>query len=264
LKIAIMQIRNDRATWLKGPGNRCSIPPQPQAHPLRLVLLGAPGVGKGTQTELLGKHFGSCQLSTGDAFRVAKSLPSTERGPAMTVAVESMTRGELVSDKIVLSLVAERSQCLRCGGGFLLDGFPRTVAQARALEQLFILQNIQLDAVLDYKLSLKKIIARLSGRRVCPGCKAVFHIESLPPKSEGVCDHCGGMLYQRDDDRPESIRVRMAEYKKNAAPLKRFYQRRNLLVTIEAAGNPEETFERTLEALKSRQPAGNGQVPVRI
>lgn len=249
-----MQNKNDRATWLKGAGARCSSLPAPQGHPHRLVLLGAPGVGKGTQAVLLSEHFNACHLSTGDVFRAAKNSADAQHSPAMSVALECMKRGELVSDETVLSLVAERSECLRCGGGFLLDGFPRTVPQAKALEKLLAKQGVQLDAVLDYRLPLKVIIARLSGRRTCPNCKAVFHVESLPPKKEGVCDHCGGILYQREDDRPESIRVRMAAYTKNAAPLKRFYQRRKLLAPVEAAGTPELTFNRSLEAL-ARSPA---------
>ena len=248
-----MQIKNDRMAWLKSGDVRCSILPQPQANPKRLVLLGAPGVGKGTQAELLGKYFGTCHLSTGDVFRAAKNSKGNH-SPAITVALDCMKRGDLVSDETVLALVTERSRCLVCSGGFLLDGFPRTVAQAKALEKLLAKQNVKLDAVLDYKLPLKKIITRLSGRRTCPNCKAVFHIESLPPKKEGVCDHCGGILYQREDDRPESIRVRMAAYTKNAAPLKAFYRRRKLLVSIASDGAPEETFTRTLEVLKTNVP----------
>ena len=208
-------------------------------------------MGKGTQADLLNKHFGTCHLSTGDVFRAAKNS-NGQQSPAMSVALDCMKRGELVSDETVLALVAERSRCLACGGGFLLDGFPRTVAQAKALEKLLAKQKVKLDAVLDYKLPLKTIIARLSGRRTCPNCKAVYHIESLPPKKEGICDHCGGILYQREDDRPESIRVRMAAYTKNAAPLKAFYRRRKLLVPVMSAGTPEETFKRTLEALEVR------------
>lgn len=249
-----METKNDRAAWLKGGNAHCSIEPQTQNHPSRLILLGAPGVGKGTQAVLLAGHIHACHLSTGDVFRTAKSIPESEQTAAMIVALDCMTRGELVSDETVLNLVRERSGCLRCGGGFILDGFPRTVAQAKALEKLLAEQNVKLDAVLDYKLPLKKIIARLSGRRTCPNCKAVFHVESLPPKTEGVCDHCGGILYQREDDRPESIRVRMAIYTQNAAPVKRFYRRRKLLVTVEAAGTPEATFSRTLEALKASEP----------
>jgi adenylate kinase len=252
-----MGTENNRATWLKGGDARCSFPPQRQTHPCRLVLLGAPGVGKGTQAELLCKHFGACHLSTGDVFRAARNCANPQRSPAMAGARHYMNRGELVPDQTVLDLIEERSQCLHCGGGFLLDGFPRTVAQAQALEKLLAGQNIRLDAVLDYHLPLKKIIARLSGRRTCPDCKAVFHLESLPPKTAGVCDHCGGALYQRGDDRPESILVRLAAYAKNAAPLKQFYRRRNLLVPIAAAGFPEETFARTLEALKTKLPYGH-------
>ncbi len=246
-----MQTKNDRDAWLKGPNKRCSLLPEPQAHPHRLILLGAPGVGKGTQAVLLSEHFKACHLSTGDVFRAAKNTPANEQSAAMTVALGCMARGELVSNKTVLRLVAERSKCLHCGGGFLMDGFPRTVAQAKALEKLLAEQNVKLDAVLDYELPLKTIIARLSGRRTCANCKAVYHIESLPSKVEGVCDTCGGPLFQREDDQPESIRVRMAAYTKNAAPLKRFYKRRDMLVRIAAAGTPGETFERTIEALKS-------------
>ncbi len=247
----IMEIKNDRAVWLKAGNACCSVEPGAQTHPYHLILLGAPGVGKGTQAALLTEHFHCCHLSTGDVFRAAKTIPAKEQSAAMTVALDGMARGELVSDQMVLNLVAERSKCLCCRGGFLLDGFPRTVAQAQALEALLTEQNIQLDAVLDYKLPLNKIITRLSGRRSCPNCKAVYHIKSLPPSIEGVCDNCGGTLYQREDDRPESIRVRMEAYNKNAAPVKRFYQRRHLLVSVAAAGTPEETFSRTLEALEA-------------
>jgi adenylate kinase len=248
-----MQTKNNRAVWLKGANARCSFQPATQTRSRRFVLLGAPGIGKGTQAKLLHEHFGACHLSTGDIFRAAKNSCEGGRSPAMAAALGCMKRGELVLDETVLELVAERSRCLNCGGGFLLDGFPRTVAQAKALEKLLAEQNVKLDAVVDYKLPLEKIIARLSGRRTCPNCKAVFHLETLPPKTEGVCDHCGGILYQRDDDRPESIRVRLAAYAKNAEPLKIFYRRRKMLVSIAAAGKPEETLARTLEALATKQ-----------
>jgi adenylate kinase len=196
----------------------------------------------------------ACHLSTGDVFRAAKNFSESERSPAIQVALDCMKQGELISDETVLTLVKDRTPCLCCGGGFLLDGFPRTVPQAKALERILKEHGIQLDAVVDYRLPLKKIIARLSGRRTCTNCKAVYHIESLPPKVDGICDHCSGQLFQREDDRPEAIRVRMAVYTKNAAPLKRFYKRRNLLVSVEAAGTPQETFQRTLDAMKNRQP----------
>ena len=135
-----------------------------------------------------------------------------------------MRRGDLVPDETVLAMVAERVGCLRCEGGFLLDGFPRTVAQAEALEKLLAGEKLKLDAVLSYDLPLDQIVARLSGRRTCPDCKAVFHVETRPPKVAGVCDHCGGKLYQREDDRPESIRVRMEAYERSTAPLADFYR----------------------------------------
>lgn len=205
-----------------------------------MVLLGAPGVGKGTQAELLAAKLGACQLSTGDIFRGAKSLAAMERSPAIAAALDYMKRGDLVPDQTVVDLVAERVGCLRCEGGFLLDGFPRTVAQAEALEALLKTHNLKLDAVLSYELPLEQVVARLAGRRTCPSCKAVFHVQTRPPKVEGICDHCGGTLYQREDDRPESIRVRMAAYEKSTAPLADYYRKKGLLIPVLADGTPEQ------------------------
>lgn len=248
-----MEAKRDRKAWIRGGSAQCEPPPTRQKLPRRLVLLGAPGVGKGTQAELLCANFGTCHLSTGDIFRVAKALDASERTPALTAALDYMRRGDLVPDETVLALVAERVGCLRCEGGFLLDGFPRTVAQAEALEKLLAGEKLKLDAVLSYDLPLDKVVSRLSGRRTCPNCKAVFHIEARPPKAAGVCDHCGGTLYQREDDRPESIRVRMEAYERSTAPLADFYRHRNLLLSILAEGSPEDIFKRTLDALKARK-----------
>lgn len=245
-----MDTKRERAVWLKGPTAQCDLPPIGTKRPLRVVLLGAPGVGKGTQAELLAEKTGACHLSTGDIFRAAKALDERERSPALTAALGYMKRGDLVPDETVLALVAERSGCLRCEGGFLLDGFPRTVAQAEALEKLLQGQKVKLDAVLSYELPLEKVVARLSGRRTCPKCKAVFHVEARPPKVPGICDHCGATLYQREDDRPESIRVRMEAYEKSTAPLADFYRHRNLLVPVLAEGTPEEIFSRSMQAMK--------------
>jgi adenylate kinase len=251
-----METKRDRKAWLRGASAVCEPPPKQVKAPLRLVLLGAPGVGKGTQAELLSAKLGACQLSTGDIFRAAKSLDPSERSPAITAALEYMRRGDLVPDDTVVDLVAERGGCLRCESGFLLDGFPRTVAQAGALEDLLKKHNLKLDAVLSYELPIDEVVARLAGRRTCPGCKAVFHIETRPPKVQGVCDHCGGALYQREDDRPESVRVRMAAYQKSTAPLAEYYRNKDLLIPILAEGTPEEIFKRTLKALKGKK-AGN-------
>ncbi len=236
----------DRAAWLKGGNAVCSNPPsKPAGRIWRLVLLGAPGVGKGTQAELLSERLGACQLSTGDVFRAAKCLAEGERSPAMEAALQYMVRGDLVPDEIVLAIISERMRCLHCCGGFLLDGFPRTVAQAEALEAMLKKENVPLTAVLNYELPLNQIVARLSGRRACSKCKAVFHVTNMPPRVKGICDHCGGELIQREDDRPESVRVRMAAYEKSTRPLIDFYQKRGWLVSIKAEGSPEEIYQRT-------------------
>ena len=170
-------------------------PPRRQLQPRRLVLLGAPGIGKGTQAELLCKGLGTCHLSTRDVFRGAKSLDPCERSPALDAALQYMRRGDLVPDGTVLDMVKERLRCLTCQGGFLLDGFPRTVVQAEALSQMLQEQHVFLEAVLSYDLPLEQVVARLSGRRTCGKCKAVFHVTGRPPKKAGICDHCGGRLF---------------------------------------------------------------------
>lgn len=244
-----MQTLRDRKAWLEGPATRCSSPPERLERPLRLVLLGAPGVGKGTQAELLSNRVGACHLSTGDIFRAAKATDVCQRTPALSDALQYMRRGELVPDETVLALITERVSCLKCKGGFLLDGFPRTVAQAEALERLLKKNRLQLDSVVSYDLPIEKIVSRLSGRRTCPQCKAVFHVEALPPKVEDVCDHCGAKLYHREDDRPESVRVRMQAYEKSTAPLADFYRARGLLRSVSADGGPEEICKRTVQVL---------------
>lgn len=244
-----MSEKNDRAVWIMAGQAQCCVPGKPQAHPHRLVLLGAPGVGKGTQAELLCQGLGTCQLSTGDVFRAAKCLPDGERTPALNEALGYMRRGDLVPDSTVLDLLRERTRCLNCAGGFLLDGFPRTVAQAEALGELLKGENIQLDAVINYDLPIETIVNRLSGRRTCVDCKAVFHLTALPSKVEGICDHCGEKLIQREDDRPEAVRVRMEAYDKSTKPLIEYFRERGLLVTVPADGQPEEIYRRTIAAL---------------
>jgi adenylate kinase len=215
------------------------------------VLLGPPGVGKGTQAHLLHEALGACHLSTGDLFRAAQC--HADPSPALQSALEAMRRGELVSDAVVIAMVRERVACLRCPGGFLLDGFPRNTTQAVALDLLLKDQGLTLDGVLSYELPLDEVVARLSGRRTCLNCKAVYHIASCPPRSEGICDHCGGQLVQREDDRPEAIRVRMDAYKKSTRPLVEYYEWAGKLVTIPAVGTPDEIAEWTLHALTERE-----------
>jgi adenylate kinase len=248
-----MQTNQDRSAWLKGPAFPCESIPANVARPWRLVLLGAPGVGKGTQAELLTQRLGACHLSTGDIFRTAKSLGEGERSPAMSAALEYMRRGDLVPDTTVLQIVRERVNCLSCRGGFLLDGFPRTVAQAEALQALLKEQNLTLDGVLDFELPIDEVVARLAGRRTCESCKAVYHVTGRPSKKEGICDKCGGSLIQREDDKPEAVRVRMEVYAKSTAPLTDFYRRLGLLVPVAAQPFAEGTLARALAALESRK-----------
>jgi adenylate kinase len=246
-----MSEKHDRTAWLQGGDAVCLTPHKTPARLYRLVLLGAPGVGKGTQAELLCERLGTCHLSTGDIFRAAKHLCEGARSPALESALGYMKRGDLVPDKTVLDLVGERTRCIRCGGGFLLDGFPRTVAQAGALDALMTREHVSLDAVLNYDLPIQKIVLRLSGRRTCPSCKAVFHVTTMPPRAEGVCDHCNAKLQQREDDLPDAVRLRMEVYEKSTKPLIDFYQKRGLLVTIEAEGTPDEIYQRTIASLES-------------
>lgn len=247
-----MSEKNDRASWIKGGDACCSAMPLKQDKPHRLVLLGAPGVGKGTQAELLCERLGTCQLSTGDIFRAAKNLAPSERSLALEAALEYMRRGDLVPDSTVLDLVRERVNCLRCEAGFLLDGFPRTVAQAEALDELLKQEKLTLDAVLNYEMPIEQIVSRLSGRRTCANCKAVYHTVNRPPKVADVCDHCGGKLVQREDDQPEAVRFRMEVYEKSTKPLADYYRQRKLLVTIPADGGPEVVYQRTMAALDGR------------
>jgi len=243
------ETKNSRAAWIQGAQAQCSSPPPPTVHPFRLVLLGAPGVGKGTQAELLGQRLGACHLSTGDIFRAAKSLNKEERSAGLSEALTYMSSGRLVPDATVLAVVRERARCLSCGCGFLLDGFPRTVAQAEALEKILEEERLPLTGVINFELPIQEIVDRLSGRRTCAGCKAVYHQVSRPPRVKDVCDHCGAALYQREDDRPESIRVRMSAYQESTLPLIQFYGRRGLLISIPANGAPAVIFQRTMGAL---------------
>jgi adenylate kinase len=236
----------DRAAWLQGSTACCSHPPHKPAGPTwRIILLGAPGVGKGTQAELLCEHLGACHLSTGDVFRAAKGLDEAALSPAMHDAVGHMKRGELVPDETVLGLVRERVRCLKCSGGFLLDGFPRTVAQAEALEKLLAEEHVRLTAVFNYDLPVEQIISRVFGRLTCAHCKAVYHTATRPPKIAGRCDKCGGKLFQREDDQPGAVKVRMDAYLNSTRPLTEFYRQRGLLVNIDASGTPDEICRRT-------------------
>jgi adenylate kinase len=244
-----MRTPPDRSAWLRGPDSPCDLTPPPLARPLRLVLLGAPGAGKGTQAQLLAARRGACQLSTGDLFRAARTGDSCTHTAGLDDALAFMSRGELVPDETVLALVRERTACLQCRGGFLLDGFPRTVHQAEALDALLTEHDVALDGVLSFRLPLAQIVRRLAGRRTCVGCKTIYHARVARPRTAGVCDRCGDRLEQREDDRPDTIRVRMAAYEESTAPLLAYYRARRMLIPVFAEGTPEEVYERATLAL---------------
>lgn len=245
--------KNDRSAWLQGPAAPCKDVAETLQIPWRIVLLGAPGVGKGTQADLLNRRLHACHLSTGDVFRAAGSRKECDQTPAMKEAFAHMRRGELVPDATVWEMVRERGECLRCAGGFILDGFPRTVAQAEALKRFTDEEGLSLSSVVNYELAEADIVARLGGRRTCEQCKAVYHVKERPPKVEGECDRCNGKLFQREDDRPESIRVRFEAYNRSTAPLITFYSDLGLLVRIPATGSPEEICLRTVSALEVKR-----------
>lgn len=241
----------ERATWLHGEPFRCLQPSVPMGHTWRLVLLGPPGVGKGTQAEMLGEALWACPLSTGDVFRAA-SERSLAPGSAMAEAQARMNRGQLVPDDIVLGLMRERRACLSCRAGFLLDGYPRTLAQATALDGLLAIERVQLDAVINYDLPAAALVARQAGRRVCRNCHALYHIVTRPPHQAGVCDHCGGTLIQRADDEIAAIHTRIREHAEAEARVIEYYRRQGLLISIHAGDSPERVFARTLQLLAAR------------
>jgi adenylate kinase len=171
----------------------------------------------------------------------------------MKEAVIYMRRGDLVPDATVWEMVRERHACLHCAGGFILDGFPRTLAQAVSLKQLLDKDHLALTAAVNYELTTSEIVIRLAGRRTCEKCKAVYHVEDRPSRVDGICDRCEGKLFQRDDDRPESIKVRLAAYDRSTGPLLEFYAKEGLLMQVSAAGSPEDIYSRTIPELESRR-----------
>lgn len=245
--------KNDRNAWIQGPPAQCGVIPQASGFPWRLVLLGAPGVGKGTQADLLNQQLHACHLSTGDVFRASSKDSEGGQTPAIREALAYMRRGELVPDSTVWEMVRERSGCLQCAGGFILDGFPRTLPQAALLHQLMESEGLPLTAVVNYQLPPHEIVKRLGGRRTCEKCKAVFHVTERPPKVADRCDQCNGKLFQREDDRPESVTVRLEAYEQSTAPLIAFYRNLGLLVEIAATGSPEEICANTITSLQTRR-----------
>lgn len=206
---------------------------------MRVVFLGAPGVGKGTQAERIAAQFHVAKLSTGDLLREA-----VRNQTALGLEAKSyMDQGKLVPDVVVIGLVRERLADPSCTNGFVLDGFPRTVPQAEALGSVLLSKGITLDRVVNFQVSREDIVKRLSGRRSCPKCQSTFHVDFAVPKVSGICDRCGEPLVQRSDDRREAIETRLTVYDEQTAPLVRFYQDRGLLFQLEASGTVDAVFQ---------------------
>ncbi len=211
----------------------------------RVVLLGPPGAGKGTQAKLLQEKFAACQISTGDILRKAV----TEKTPLGQEAAQYIDRGALVPDDVIVKLVAERLKEKDCEEGFILDGFPRTIPQAESLDAILKEMRLSLNRVLSVQVPRSVIIERLAGRRNCKSCGALSHVIFNPPKKAGVCDHCGGELYQRHDDEEETVANRLKVYENQTAPLVNYYRERNLLREIDGVGAVDEIRARVLSAL---------------
>ena len=213
---------------------------------MRLILLGPPGAGKGTQAKMLREKFQIPQISTGDILRHAVK-DNTDLGVR---AKSFMDAGQLVPDDVVVGLIKERIKQADCETGFILDGFPRTMIQAEKLSETLAEMALTIDTVVDLEVNADEVISRLAGRSTCPECGAMFHEESRPPKVLGVCDGCGGTLAQRQDDNSETILKRLEVYQESTAPLKEFYMRQGNLKTVIARGSVEEIFSRVCEMVR--------------
>ncbi len=214
---------------------------------MRIILLGPPGAGKGTQAKLLIERLWIPQISTGDMLRTAVK----DGTPLGRQAGAYMDRGALVPDEVIIGLVRERLQAPDCARGYILDGFPRTLVQAEALEKTLGELRLNLDHVLCLDVPSEDLVARIAGRRTCRQCGAMSHVRFSPTKRDGVCDVCGGETYQRDDDREETVRRRLAVYAEQTAPLVRFYEGRGLLRRIAGTGEIGEIFARMVQSLGS-------------
>jgi adenylate kinase len=212
---------------------------------LRVVFFGPPGAGKGTQAKLLEQKFGACQVSTGEILRKA----AREESALGKEAADYLDRGDLVPDEVMVRLVAERLRQPDCQGGFILDGFPRTIAQADELERILKNSGLELKSALGLQAPNDVLIKRLSGRRTCNKCGSLHHLAFNPPAKPGTCDRCGGGLYQREDDREEMIAGRLRVYENQTAPLKEYYRKRGLLKEIDGVGSVQEVGERVLRAV---------------
>lgn len=214
---------------------------------MNLILLGPPGAGKGTQSVLLEKYFGIPQISTGDMLRAAVMATT----PMGVKAKGFMDAGDLVPDDVVVGIVRERLQESDCASGFILDGFPRTVPQADALDESLSQLNKKLDAVVSLQVDINALVERLTGRRACRNCGKVYHLKFDPPAADGSCTVCSGELVQRDDDHEDTIRRRMDAYHQQTAPLEDYYRQAGLLLSIDGMTAIEDVQQAILAGLQA-------------
>jgi adenylate kinase len=210
-----------------------------------IILLGAPGAGKGTQAVMLAEKKGLVQVASGDLFRKALQQ-ETELGKKAKVY---MDKGQLVPDEITIAMVLERLAKPDCQKGAILDGFPRTIEQAKALDKALAEQSRAIDKVVNIKVTEAEVIKRLSGRWICRDCQTPYHETDNPPKVSGKCDRCGGELYQRDDDKPETVKKRLKVYEKETAPLVDYYKKAGKLVEVAGESGPEAIHQKIIAAL---------------
>jgi adenylate kinase len=216
---------------------------------MRIVLVGPPGAGKGTQAKIVAERLKIPAISTGDIFRANVGAGT----PLGLKAKTYMDAGQLVPDSVTIAMVRDRLSQPDVANGFLLDGFPRNVAQAEELESILAGLGTKLDVVLELVVPADEVVHRIAGRRLCRNDSThIFHVDFNPPRVPGVCDICGGELYQRDDDKEETVRERLAVYDRETAPIVGFYEERGLLATVDATGPLDEVTERALSALDDR------------
>ncbi len=208
---------------------------------MKLIMFGAPGAGKGTQAAILSERLGIPTISTGNILRAAVK----NRTPVGLQAQSYMDAGKLVPDQVIIDIIAERLEEDDCKKGYILDGVPRTIAQAEALERA----GVEFDAVLDIEVPDEEITHRMVGRRACPVCGATYHLEAAPPKKEGICDNCGSGLVLREDDKPETVQSRLNTYHVQTEPLKKFYARRGILKEVSFQPSIEATTQALMDIL---------------
>jgi adenylate kinase len=214
---------------------------------MRLLIMGPPGAGKGSQAPIIKNAYGIPHISTGDMFREA-----IKQGTPLGIHAKEFTdKGELVPDEVTIDMVKTRLQEKDCQPGFLLDGFPRTIAQAEALDRILEEMKLSLDAVINVSVPDDILIKRISGRRMCRHCGASYHIINIPPKVAGVCDVCGGQLYQRKDDNPETIANRLSIYYTQTQPLLDYYDKTGLLVTVNGTKDVADTYQQIASHLEA-------------